>query len=260
MTDPRGQQRWFTAPVPNPQASLRLFCLPYAGGGASVFVPWARASRDPRIEIRPVQLPGRETRLDETPFAAIEPLVAALANAIQPFVTSPYALFGHSMGATVAFELARELRRRGQPLPRHLFASGITAPDVPDQLEPLTGIEDDLEFVSKIAIRYGGLPEIVLENEELRALIVPALRADLTLHENYRYREETPLPVDTTAYGGDTDALVSEAALGGWARHTSAAFDYRFYNGGHFFLNTARDEMIADVTRHLMAKGTPARP
>ena len=254
MTSPLLHQAWFTFPFSRPAASLRLFCLPYAGGGASIFVPWAKAFRHSPIEICAIQLPGREQRLNEAPFFRLEPLVGALASAIPPVLDRPYALFGHSMGATVAFELTRELRRRGQPLPRHLFVSGAEAPDMPDDREPLAGIEDDLEFVATIATRYGGLPQIVLENEELRTLVVPALRGDLALNETYRYREGPPLPVDITAYGGERDEIVSEASVRGWERHTSGTFTCRFFDGRHFFLNENRDQLIEDVTARLGPK------
>jgi medium-chain acyl-[acyl-carrier-protein] hydrolase len=248
----RHSHPWFPLAFSKPSASLRLFCLPYAGGGASVFVPWAKALRDSPIEICGLQLPGREQRMNEAPFFHLDPLIDALAAAIQPLLDRPYAFFGHSMGATLAFELTRELRRLGQPrLPHHLFVSGAEAPDVPDEQAPLAGIEEDDAFVLAVARRYGGVPQIVLENAELRSLIVPALRGDLTLHETYRYREGAPLPIAMTAYGGRGDEMVSEASLQRWARHTSGTFACRFFDGGHFFLNDVRDELIGDVTARL---------
>lgn len=252
---PGGRERrghpWFSVPLPRADARLRLFCLPFAGGGASTYLPWARALAARPIEVLAAQPPGRENRLAEAPFTAMSPLVEALATAIEPFLDRPYALMGHSMGATIAFELAHELRARGRPLPRHLFAAGALAPDAADPDEPLHTIADDDAFVAAVARRFGGVPQEVLDHEELRRLVAIALRADLRLHESHRYVARAPLPLDLTAYGGSDDDKVDAAALEGWRSHVTGAFASRVFPGNHFFLQTARDDLLRDLLARL---------
>jgi medium-chain acyl-[acyl-carrier-protein] hydrolase len=160
-------------------------------------------------------------------------------------------VLGHSLGATVAFELVHELRRRGRPLPRHLFVSGALAPDDDDPEEPLHTIAGDDEFVMAVAERFGGVPREVLEHEELRRLIAPALRADLAIHETYHYVPREPLALGLTAYGGSDDTRVGPEALQRWRAHTTGSFSTRIFPGSHFFLQTARDALLADLAAQL---------
>src|SRR6187397_2335302 len=132
--------------------TLRLFCLPHAGAGASVFARWSRAL-PPAIKVRALQLPGRESRLREPPASGMSPLVGELADTIAPVLDRPFAIFGHSMGALIGFELARELRRRGRPGPRHLLMSGLRAPDRPSRLPPLAALPD-AAFLDGVQDRY----------------------------------------------------------------------------------------------------------
>lgn len=251
MTRDRRGHPWFSIAVPKPDAPLRLFCLPFAGGGASIYVPWARALAAQPVELCAVQPPGRENRLADTPFTAMAPLVRALASAMEPLLDRPYALLGHSMGATVAFELAHELRARGRSLPRHLFVSAALAPDADDEDEPLHLIAGDDELVTAVARRFGGVPQAVLEHAELRSVIAPALRADLTIHESHEYIPREPLEADITAYGGSDDAMVDAASLERWRHHTARNFALRVFHGDHFFLQSARDEVLDDVLARL---------
>lgn len=243
----REHRRWFTVAVPKPQAAWRLFCLPFAGGGASTYLPWARALATQPVEVCAVQPPGRENRIAEAPIKEMTALVEAIAQAMEPLLDRPYALLGHSMGATVAFELSHTLRRRGQPLPGHLFASGALAPDAEDPDEPLHTIAGDDAFVTAVANRFGGVPREVLEHAELCALIAPALRADLAIHESRRHVPREPLPVDITAYGGRDDRRVDVEALQRWRAHTARGFAWRIFEGDHFFVQSAREAILADV-------------
>ncbi len=151
------------------------------------------------------------------------------------------------MGALVAFELARELGAAGAR-PSHLFVSGAHAPDVPREEEPLHPIADDDAFVEAVASRYGGIPPIVLDNAELRAVILPALRADMAITETYAYRDAPALACGISAYGGTRDALVSEDRLARWRDHTADDFSYRLFEGDHFFLGGAREALLGDMT------------
>ena len=251
MTVGRASDPWFSIPVPKPAARLRLFCFPYAGGGASAYFQWSRALGDEAIEVLAVQPPGRENRLREAPFRDLPSLVASLAGAIDARRDRPFAFFGHSMGALVAFELARSLGLGGGARPSHLFVSGAHAPDVPREEEPLHPIADDDAFVEAVASRYGGIPRIVLEHAELRGVILPALRADMAITESYAFEDAPPLACGISAYGGTRDPLVSEDRLARWRDHTSGGFSYRLFEGDHFFLGEARDALLGDMTATL---------
>ena len=229
--------RWITRPRPAPRARLRLFCIAHAGGGASSFRGWADAL-PAEIEVCPVQLPGRENRVAERPFDRLEPLVEALADVFDSFLTLPFALFGHSNGALIGFELARTLRARGRPGPVHLFASGRRAPDLPSDRQPTHQLDDEA-FLADLQ-ELGGLPAVVLEHPELLALLLPVMRADVAIHETYVYREQAPLECPITAYGGLTDPKVSREQLQGWENHTRGPFVMRMFPGGHFYLQDER--------------------
>jgi surfactin synthase thioesterase subunit len=242
---------WFSIATPRRAARVRLFCFPHAGGGASSYFAWSRAFAE-TIEVCAVQPPGRENRLREAPYTAIDPLIESLADAIIPFTDGrTFAFFGHSMGATVAFELTRVLRERGAALPALLFVSGAHAPDLPTEEEPLYPIADDVAFLEAVSQRYGAVPAVVLHNAELRSLVVPALRADLRLLESYTYRDTAPFTVDIAAYRGSTDAMVKDDRLTRWADRTSGTFSATTFEGGHFYLNDVRDALVADVSSRL---------
>jgi len=196
-----------------------------------------------------VQLPGRENRLREPALDDLGLIVEALGTVIE--VTRPFAFFGHSLGAIVAFELTRWLRDRGRALPAHLFVSGSSAPDVRFSKAPLHAMPDDAAFLAAVARRYGGIPDAVADDPEFRALIAPALRADLRINELYRYVDAAPLPVSISAYGGSDDGEVSREALDAWRRQTSSGFALRLFAGDHFFVNGARAAVVADVAETL---------
>jgi surfactin synthase thioesterase subunit/glycosyltransferase involved in cell wall biosynthesis len=221
--------------------ALRLFCFPHAGGGAAAFRAWAE--RLPRsVAVMPMRTPRRKNMAE---------LVAALCDSIQTYVHEPFAFFGHSMGAAVAFELARLLRRRNLPGPRLLVASGARAPQfrrghVPPP-EP-----GEAEFVDALR-RLQGTPREVLDNPNLMQLILPALREDAAIYRNYIYAEEPPLDCPIRAYGGSDDPNVSPAHLEAWALETTAAFAVRLFPGGHFYLQTHRAEFLAALALDLTA-------
>jgi medium-chain acyl-[acyl-carrier-protein] hydrolase len=245
------QPQWLIAPSPKPEARLRLICFPHAGGAASSYVPWARALADYPIEVIAAHLSGREARTGEPPPGHFSVVIDALAGAIDALADRRFALFGHSMGARVAFEVARRLRDRDAASPAHLLVSGAPAPHLPQADLGLRFIEDDSAFLAAVAEHYGGVPRIVLERAELRAGTVAALRADLTLSETYEYRDAPPLACAIAAYGGATDATTSGARLTAWRAQTTGAFSWRRFDGDHFYLHRGRDALLADITSRL---------
>jgi medium-chain acyl-[acyl-carrier-protein] hydrolase len=236
--------RWIQRPRPLPDARVRLFCIPHAGGGASTFRPWL--SEVPGfVELCPVQLPGRENRMRETPFSHWEPLVSELASAAEPYLDMPYAIFGHSTGAMLGFELSRTLRAAGRPEPIHLFASARNAPHLPLERPPTHALPHD-ELVDDLR-RMGGVPEEVLEHRELMELLLPLLRADLSVNETYRYPGGEPIDTPITAFGGTDDPRASPAGLDAWREHARGAFACRLFPGDHFYLHPNRAELLAAI-------------
>ncbi|MDY7076349.1 MAG: thioesterase II family protein [Chloroflexota bacterium] len=245
---------WLACSRPNPRANLRLFCFPYSGAGASIFYAWSDAL-PAMIEVYPVQLPGRETRLAEPPFTRLAPLVQAVAQALLPYLVGdkPFAFFGHSLGALVSFELARHLRQRHGPSPVHLFVSGHNAPQIPDREPPIHALPET-EFVEKLR-RLNGMNKETLENVELMELLLPILRADFAVCETYVYEADEPLDCPISAFGGLQDEYVSRENLAAWHEQTSASFSLRMFPGDHFYLNTERLFLLRALAQELTNGG-----
>jgi len=239
---------WVLFPRRLPDARLRLFCFPYAGGGASIYSRWPELL-PAGVELAAVQLPGREGRLAEKPYADLGALVEKLGEVLEPYMEMPFALFGHSNGGLMAFELTRLLRRQGKRLPVHLFFSGRPAPQVELTDPPIHALPND-EFMAALR-RFGGTPEEVLEHAEIMALIEPLLRADFALGETYVYTPEPPLEVPISAYGGATDDEVPLWQVEAWREQAGGAFEFLTFPGGHFFLNDDRTRLLQELGRGL---------
>jgi surfactin synthase thioesterase subunit len=246
-----GQPLWLVVPEPKPDAHARLICFPHAGGGPSAYAAWARALADYPLEVAAAHLPGREGRTAEPPADTLDAVFDALTAAIEAAADRPFALFGHSMGAVVAFEVSRRLRDRNAPAPAHLFVSGASAPHLPRTDLGLRFVDDDAAFLAAVGSTYGGVPRIVIERADLRAAMVTALRADLTLTETYEYRHAPPLACAIAAYGGEADAIVSGERLTAWRGQTTGDFSCRRFDGDHFYLNRGRDALLAEVLLRL---------
>jgi surfactin synthase thioesterase subunit len=250
MSLPDVADRWLPRPKRGGDQPVRLFCLPYAGGGASIFRRWSEEF-PPGIEVCPIHLPGREGRLMEAAFTDVAPLVARLAEVLGPYLDRPFALFGHSMGGMIGFELARHLARGGQPTPAHLFVSAARAPHLPRRGDDIHELSD-AAFVDAVR-RMAGTPERVLQDPELVQLILPALRADFELVEDYRYLDGPPLACPISAFGGVGDDMVDRSELASWAEQTGGPFALRMLPGNHFFLGDpiARPALIQVLAREL---------
>ena len=246
---PRPKNPWVVTFRPVARPRLSLFCLPYAGGGANIFQSWP-TQLPPDIEVAAIQLPGRGQRFREPLFRQIDPLCDALETALLPFLgPTPFALFGHSMGATIAFELCRRLRRRVGPMPVHLIVSGRSAPHVVDDDPPIYQLPE-AEFIQKISSQ-GGTPREVLDNAELMALLLPILRADFEVVETWQHVPEPPLDVPITALGGHQDDLALPAEIPGWREHTNREFSTHLFPGGHFFLHSAAMPVLTVIAQAL---------
>jgi len=245
---PPAAHPWFPNIHSAPENRLRLFCFPWAGGGALPFRSWSEPLA-PVAFVVPVRLPGRESRASEPAFERMEPLVAALLEQIRPFLDAPFSFFGHSMGAGIAFELARALRREGLPLPRSLHVSGARAPQF--RLNHTPPPEPSLrDFIEELR-RLEGFPPSVLNQPELLKLALPALLSDARLYRNYVYTPGPPLPCPIFAYGGDADPNVTSAHLEAWREQTTAQFERTEFPGGHFYFESALPALLAAVRAHL---------
>jgi medium-chain acyl-[acyl-carrier-protein] hydrolase len=232
---------WTVVLTPNPGAAQRLFCFPYAGGHAYMFRPWV-ARLPAHVEVVGIQLPGRGSRLRERAFSRMSPLIDELAPAIVDRLDRPFAFFGHSLGAVIAFEVCRWLRRHQQRLPSHLIVSGRRAPQLPI-VDPPTHDDTDAAFVARLR-EMNGTPAEVLEDREFLRLVLPMLRADFALTETYHLAAEAPLDCPITALGGQDDDETRGEKLEAWREHTRAAFATHVLPGDHFFLHTQQRELL----------------
>jgi len=242
---------WLMRFVPRPAAAARLVCFSFAGGGAAAYRPFALGLPG-EIEVLAVQLPGRESRLREKPLTSFAALLEGLVPALQPLLDRPYALFGHSMGAMLAYETARAIVARGLRAPSHLVVSGRRAPQLPETATSLAHLDDEA-FVEAIGRRYGGIPSEVLQHPEILELLLPTLRADMCAIEQHRHAEGAPLECPITACGGRDDAHANRAQLEAWSAQTVAGLEVLQFPGSHFYFNDAavRARLLADLGRTL---------
>lgn len=232
---------WLVCPQPNSSATARLFIFPYAGGAPSSFNKWI-AEFPNTIEVSIVHYPGRGSRFNETPIKELFVLVEEIANAIHLKLDKPFFLFGHSLGAVLAFELARRI----SPQPQVLFVSACGAPHIPNPNRPIHSLSD-FEFIKSLQ-ELNGLPAEVANNAELMELILPALRADFEAVENYKYLpNEHRLECPIIAFGGSDDFHVDRSRLESWEHHTHGSFKSEYFLGDHFFINTARQSVITSM-------------
>ncbi len=243
------KNRWLVNPQPNSKADLRLFLFPYAGGAPSSFNKWV-AEFPNNIEISIVHYPGRGSRYNEPPIRELPVLVDEIDRAIQPVLDKPFIFFGHSLGGVLAFELARQLSQQNLPQPNILFVSACGAPHIPKLNLPIHALPDP-EFVRSLQ-ELNGLPAEVEKDSELMQLLLPALRADFEAAESYQYTSnEHRLGCPIIAFGGTDDFHVDRDRLEGWGCQTKGSFKSQIFSGDHFFINTARQSVIASMVAEI---------
>ena len=244
---------WFPLGI-DPDARYRLFCLPHAGAGASNFYAWGKGL-GPEISACPVQPPGRERRQREQPFTSVAPLAGELARTIAASVAGPFALFGHSTGALVVFETARELRRIRGPRPSWLFVSGRRAPQTPTEWHDVAAME--LPEFSDFLRKLGGTPEGLLEDLDTLEYLQPLLAADFSVNERYAYTPEEPLDIPITAFAGVEDSGADVADMAPWELQTTAGFRLHPLEGGHFAVFDRAAEVHRAIGADLAGGGQP---
>lgn len=240
---------WIACPKPNPKARLRLFCFTCVGGIASAYIKWPNKLPSD-VEVCLVQLPGRGSRLREQPFTQISHLVQTLVPIIQPYLDIPFALFGHSMGAVISFEIARQLRRQVAPSPAHLFVCSSLAPQKPIQNPPIHMLPE-AAFVAELLHRYNAIPPLILQDKELMQLFLPALRTDMTMLETYVYTIEKSLECPISAFGGLEDSVVTNCDLTEWRDQTHSSFTLQMFPGDHFFLHNTKSSFLEILSQQL---------
>jgi len=228
--------------------TLRLFCFSYAGGSAGSYLPW-QAVVDPSIEICAVQLPGRGARLAEQPYTSLPHLIEALAQVIARESKLPFAFFGHSLGGLVAFELARYCKRQYLPMPVHLIVSGCSAPQFRRASRQMHELDDDA--LIEVLRDYNGSPPEVLANRELMTLLLPTIRADFALAENYKYRPGPPLTIPISVLAGKRDDHDSPDQTNGWSRETTNTCRVHWFEGDHFFIQSEREAVLNCLNNEL---------
>jgi pyochelin biosynthesis protein PchC len=239
---------WLRTFSPRPGARVRLVCLPHAGGGASWFSTWG-SEVDPTIEVLAVQYPGHEDRFSEPAVDVMEPLADAIAGALRSLAGQPLVLFGHSMGAMVAYEVARRLQRSDPDCPACLVVSGSCAPHV--RGGGRMQLDDDALLAD--LTRLGGTRPDVLEYTDLRTLILPLVRSDYRLVRAYAWRSGAALRCPIGVVLGDRDPEVTEQSARAWGELTIAPSELKLIPGGHFYLVSERSALLAWLQRWLRA-------
>lgn len=247
---PSSLDAWVVVPRPVVTAAKkRLFCFPFAGGGASIYRNWV-GSLGPDIEVCPIQLPGRESRLLEPALEDVDAMVAALLKCLPRYCDRPYAFYGHSMGALVAFELTRSIEKLGGMRgPERLFLAAHRAAHLPLQRPPMSTLSDT-DFIEKIR-GYGGFVDEILNNSEIMELILPTIRADFKLCDHYKLKDETLVQCPIHVFAGSQDTQTLLESTYSWSLRSKAPVDMQVFSGGHFFLQSHMHEVHDAIIKKL---------
>ncbi|AKQ66527.1 thioesterase domain protein [Myxococcus hansupus] len=247
-SSPQAPDRWFPTRKPLTDPRVRLFCFPFAGGSVAIYNTWAQGL-PAGVELCPVQLPGRERRLSEKPIDNLPALLDALLPALAPLLDRPFAFFGYSMGARISLELARRLQARNGPRPLGLFL-GAAGPPVINTREPIHLLPEP-QFIEALR-RYDGTPEEIFKHRELLELVLPMLRADFAIAFTENGAQPAKLSVPLSVIGSPEDKHVPTENLERWRDETTSEdVRVRLFPGGHFFIKSQRDAILANVREDL---------
>ncbi len=240
--------KWIVPVAPRPTSTVRLFCFPYAGAGASAYRSWSKLL-PAHIEAFALQAPGRETRFVEPLIESFEDLVTQATAAIVPLAgEKPFAMFGHSLGAAVAYETARRLEREGLR-PQKLIVSGRNCPGVASRRPHISHLSD-AEFVQHMK-SYKGTPDAVLENKDLIELLLPMIRADFALAEEYQPLKGALLDCPIIAIGSRQDEWLDAQTLAQWGDLTNSTYQSHWFEGDHFYLNKYTADLVSYISQQL---------
>lgn len=239
---------WLKISRPHPEARLRLFCLPFAGGGASTFQQWHKLL-PAHVEVAAYAFPGREGRIREPSITRLDVLIENLVNATLPYLDKPFVIFGHSMGAFISYELIKALEKKGFK-PECLIVSGSRAPHVPEEEHKLYLLPDD-ELIEQLSTRYHAIPEMFLNDKAFMALLLPILRADIELIETYIYQETKPLDCPIFSFGSVDDPETTLENVESWRQYTHTSFATKMFPGGHFYINTQQEVLLKALSEIL---------
>jgi medium-chain acyl-[acyl-carrier-protein] hydrolase len=240
---------WIKRPRPVPEAEVRLFCLPHAGAGPSFFARWV-TELSSSFEVCLVHLPGREARMAELPIDDLEVIATRVAEQARPLLDRPFAFFGHSMGAVIAYEVVHQLPVR----PRQLFVSASAPPHCPSP-EPRIAHLPDADFLTAVRRGYAGIPDALWHDQQLLRLLLPALRADFAACERYQWQPRPPLDCPITALGGAADPFVPDGSLARWGELTTGDCTVRVLGDGHFYLVDDRAAVHRCIREQLEVAG-----
>lgn len=239
---------WLTSINESRDPTAQLFCIPYAGGGASVFRSWKKYL-SPKIAAYAIQLPGRETRFSEPPDRDLKTVALAIADAITRTPNLPFAIFGHSLGAAIAYEVTAQLEAQNRK-PLQLFISGRQSPDRKSLRKPIAHLPDE-EFIEQLKA-YNTTPREIFENSEIVELLLPMLKADFSMAENYQHQINSKLQTPIIALGSKGDIWLSPESIANWANKTHGSFSSHWFEGGHLYLNQEAEALVRYIQQILL--------
>lgn len=244
MSNRLERKLWFVQNSSQPLAKFNLFCFHHAGGAASHFSDWQR-HLPATIQVNAIQLPGRDHRYGESFYNSVSQIVDKLLTFEDVFREKPFVLFGHSLGAIIAFELTKTMQKKGLS-PMALIVSGRSAPALAHLQEPIHHLPDEL-FIKQLILRYGGLRSDVLQSAELMSLLLPRIRADVAMAESWKYEKTLKINCPLFVFGGDNDVSVSEDDLSGWQLESENKIRIFRFSGDHFFIETDKIAVMSKI-------------
>jgi surfactin synthase thioesterase subunit len=243
----QSKDKWFVKYRSEHSTALRLICLPYAGGSISTYANWINEVPE-GVEIIAVQPPGRGVRFIEPPFDSMHALVESLFSALTPILTEPYVVFGHSLGSWVSYELLKKIQKNNLTLPVHFFASGARAPHIEKKKENIHALPDE-QFKERLK-KLNGTPQSIIENHELMDFLMPVLRADFKIANDYCAAFDE-VGCSVTVIGGNNDTEISIEELHAWKTLFTEPTEIEIVEGDHFFVDNNVQQTLSIVNSKL---------